>query len=231
MNKDFLSLIASRHCKRSFLHSPVERGVLEQVLIAARCAPSTRNTQFWQVAILTGEARQELSRRLCAGLESPARYEPDYASRPELVGEVYERRSFAWGSGFYASMGIRREDDAGRKEVDRRNLCFYGAPVAMIFHLPGNAVQGTFLEMGFFLQNVMLGLVASGLGSCPQYSVARYSSIIRDFLGLGAERLVVCGLSVGYVDESAPVNSFWPERAALDEYTQWYDHAASAPDG
>src|ERR671931_128864 len=99
-------------------------------------------------------------------------------------------------------MGIESHDRGGRSEFERRNLRFYGATVAMIFHLPRNAVHGTFLEMGFFLQNVMLGLVSCGLGSCPQYSVTRYSAVIRDFLGLGAERLVVASLSVGYVDES-----------------------------
>lgn len=231
MNRDFLSVIAQRHCKRSFLSTPVERGTLEQVLTAARHAPSPRNTQFWQAAVLSGKARNELSRRLCAGMESPGRHEPDYVSRPSPMGEIYEKRSYAWGSAFYGAMGITRDDQAGRTEIERRNLCFYGAPVAMIFHLPGNAVNGTFLEMGFFLQNVMLGLVACGLGSCPQYSVARYSSIIRDFLGLGPERLVVCGLSVGYVNESDPINKFYPERAALHEYTQWHDHLAPGPDG
>ncbi len=231
MKEDFLSVIADRHCKRSFLSSPVERGILEQVLTAARNAPSTRNTQFWQVAVLTGEAREELSRRLCAGMESPDRYEPDYVNRPSPMGEIYEERSYEWGSAFYGAMGITSDDQVGRKEFDHRNLCFYGAPVAMILHLPRNAVSGTFLEMGFFLQNVLLGLVACGLGSCPQYSVARYSSIIREFLGLGPERLVVCGLSVGYVDESDPINEFYPERAALHEYTQWYDHPTRGSDG
>jgi nitroreductase len=230
MDEDFLSVIAGRHCKRSFLSSPVERGILERVLTAARQAPSPRNTQFWQVAVLTGQAREELSRRLCSGMESPERYEPDYVNRPLPMGEVYEQRSSAWGSAFYGAMGITRDDNARRREIERRNLRFYGAPTAMIFHLPRNAVNGTFLEMGLFLQNVMLGLVACGLESCPQYSVARYSSIIREFLGLGPERLVVCSLSVGYADESAPINTFFPERAALHEYTQWYDQLASASD-
>ena len=230
MDDAFLSVITSRHCKREFLNRPVPREILERVLTAAGHAPSPRNTQFWQVAVLMGEARDELSHRLRAASDSAGPYEPDYVNRPTPMGALHEQRSFAWGSAFYRAMGIARDDHAGRKEVERRNLRFYDAPVGMIFHLPGNAVAGTFLEMGFFLQNVMLGLVACGLGSCPQYSVARYSSVIRDFLGLGPERLVVCGLSVGYVDESAPINAFHPERARLDDYTQWHGHpAASSP--
>jgi nitroreductase len=224
---DFLSVIIRRHCKRAFLDRPVSREILEGVLMAAANAPSPRNTQFWQVAVLLGEARAELSKRLCAALDSTGQYEPDYVNRPSPMGAAYEQRAFDWGAAFYGAMGINREDSAARREFERRNLCFYGAPVAMIFHLPRNAVKGTFLEMGFFLQNVMLGLVAAGLGSCPQYSVARYGDVIREFLGAGTDRLVVCSLSVGHVDESASINRFHPPRAALSEYTQWHDQAPS----
>ena len=222
MDEGFLSVITSRHCKRAFLDKPVSRTVLEQVLTAAAHAPSPRNAQFWQVAVLMGEARAELSRLMAAAMDSGEAYESDYVNRPAPMGTLHEERAFAWGAAFYGALGIRRGDHAARREFERKNLFFYGAPVAMIFHLPRNAVPGTFLEMGFFLQNVMLGLVACGLGSCPQQSVARYSKVIRDFLGLGPERIVVCSLSIGHVDETAPINRFHPPRAGLDEYTQWY---------
>jgi nitroreductase len=231
MEDAFLSVITGRHCKRAFLDRPVARATLERVLTAAGNAPSPRNTQFWQVAVVVGEARAELSRRLCAALDSAERYGLDYPNRPQPMGATHEDRARAWSAAFYPAMGVDRGDPAARREFERRNLCFYGAPVAMIFHLPANAVPGTFLEMGFFVQNVMLGLVSCGLGSCPQASVACYGSVIRDFLGLGAERLVVCNLSVGYVDESAPINRFYPERAGLHEYAKWYGRHPSAPGG
>jgi nitroreductase len=101
--------------------------------------------------------------------------------------------------------------------------------VAMVFHLPADAVPGAFLEMGFFVQNVMLGLVACGLGSCPQYSVAGYPQVLREELGLGADRLIVCTLAVGYPDPLAGVNAFVPARAALAEYTRWHDQPPPSP--
>jgi nitroreductase len=94
--------------------------------------------------------------------------------------------------------------------------------VAMIFHVAGNAEAGTFLDMGMFVQNVMLGLVSFGLGSCPQYSVAGYGFAIRAQLGLPADRVVVCGMSVGYPDPEAAVNEFYPARAPLQEYSGWH---------
>lgn len=219
----FLSIIEARHCKRAFLDKPVPLEILERVLRAAGHAPSPRNTQYWRVAVVTGPALSGLVDRLCALFDADEPTRPDYPNRPDVMDPVYARRGQLAGAGVHAALGIARDDRAGRRAHLRNNYRFYGAPVAMIFHLPGQAVAGTFLEMGFFLQNVMVGLVASGLGSCPQYSVAGYPDAIRDVLGLGADRLVVCSLSVGYPDESAPVNAFAPDRAELAEYVSWHD--------
>lgn len=68
----------------------------------------------------------------------------------------------------------------------------------------------------------MLGLVSFDLGGCPQYSVAGYSQNIRDELGLAPDRVIVCGLSLGYPDPEAAVNHFYPPRAPLEEYSTWH---------
>jgi nitroreductase len=229
LNADFLSLLAARHAKRAFLDRPVPRAVLEEVLRAAANAPSTRNGQPWSVAVLTGGAREALSRQLCDLFDRGAPTRMDYASRPPGLPELAEERARAATAGVLAAKGIARDDEAGRRSHLRDNLRFYGAPVAMIFHLPADAAPGTFLEMGLFLENVILGLAARGLGSCPQASVAAYAGAIRDFLGFGPDRLIVCALSAGTADEAAPVNHFAPERASLAEYTQWFDQAPPDP--
>ena len=225
MAEDFLSILTARHCKRAFLDRPVPREVLEEVLRAAAHAPSTRNGQPWSVAVLTGEAREGLIRKLCDLFDRGVPVRMDYASRPAELPPSHEERAREASAGVHAARGIARDDAAGRRGHLRDNYRFYGAPVAMIFHLPANAAPGTFLEMGFFVQNVLLGLVARGLGSCPQASVAGYSEAIREYLGFGPDRLIVCSLSVGYPDETAPVNRFAPERASLAEYTLWLDQA------
>ncbi len=224
---DCLSLLEARHCKRAFLDRPVPRAILESVLRAAAQAPSTRNGQPWSVAVLTGEARASLARKLCELFDRGVPMRMDYESRPAELPPAHEERARAASAGVHAAKGIAQDDAAGRRGHLRDNLRFYGAPVAMIFHLPANATPGTFLEMGFFVQNVMLGLVARGLASCPQASVTGYSDALREHLGLGAGRLIVCGLSAGYADETAPVNALAPERAPLAEYTQWFDDSSS----
>ena len=222
----FALIVEARHCKRAFLDKPVPRDVLTDVLRSAAHAPSTRNGQPWRVAVVSGASRDALADRLCAEFDRGAPARPDYINRPSVLDPITELRAARAGAGVLEARAIRRDDAAARRAHLRDNMRFYGAPVEMIFHLPKDAPPGSFLEIGCFLQNVMLGLIASGLGSCPQYSIAGYPDAIREQLGLG-DRLVVCGLAVGYPDQSSAVNRFVPARAAIEEYVTWHDQAPS----
>ena len=68
----------------------------------------------------------------------------------------------------------------------------------------------------------MLGLVSEGLGSCPQFSICAYSQTIRQLLNL-KDRIIVCGMSVGYPDETALVNTFIPKRIKPNHYIEWFN--------
>ncbi|MFL6126796.1 nitroreductase [Actinophytocola sp.] len=227
----FRSVLDGRHSKRAFLTESVPRDLLENVLLAAAHAPSTRNGQPWQVAVVTGERKDRLAYRLCAEFDRGAAPRPDFEYRAARTDETIDRRAREASTGVLLAKGHNRNDRTARRAHQRDNLGFYGAPVEMIFHLPAGAMPGQFLEMGFFLQNVMLALVACGLGSCPQFSVAGYPDVIRAELDLDADRLVVCGLAVGYPDDSVPVNRYQPGRADLADYVQWHDQPPLATAG
>ena len=76
------------------------------------------------------------------------------------------------------------------------------------------------MDLGFFMQNVMLGLVSAGLGSCPQFSVTKFTKTIKEFLGIKDE-ILVSGMSVGYVNKTEKVNTFIPKRRSVSEYVRW----------
>jgi nitroreductase len=223
----FVSVSSARHCKRAYLDRPVRRELLEQVLSAARTAPSNNNGQPWQVAVLSGERKDALAKRLQAEFDAGVATKRDYRHRLRNPDGQVEARALEANNGVLLAKGYPT-DGAGRRAHLRDNLGFYGAPTEMIFHLPADASPGQFLELGLFLQNVMLALVACGLGCCPQGSVSGYADAIRDELGLGGDRLIVCGLAVGYPDESVAVNHFHPGRAGLADFVQWHDQVPTA---
>lgn len=194
---------------------------MERVLRAAAQAPSSKNSQPWGVVAASGVTRTELSRRMCEKFDRGEFETPDYSYSPSPSPEWYDRHAKALGYALFDLKGIDWRDAVARRAHDRQNYLFFGAPLVLFFHLPQNAERGNFLDMGMFLQNVMVGLVSLGLGSCPQASVTRYSDTIRSVLGIGGDRWIVCGLAVGWPDPEAKVNTFVPPRVDLETFLTW----------
>jgi hypothetical protein len=49
-----------------------------------------------------------------------------------------------------------------------RNYAFFDAPVGLIFTIDRVMEQGSWLDYGMFLQNIMLAAKARGLDTCPR---------------------------------------------------------------
>lgn len=217
--------MAQRHCKRQFLAQAVPKQTLAKILQAAAQAPSSKNTQPWQVSVLLGSAVADLSQRLCQAFDAGLPQQADYVYQTQPWPPEFLERARACGYGLFELKGIERHDREARKAHDRENFTFFGAPAYLVFHLPIDSERGSFLDLGFFMQNIMLGLVSQGLASCPQFSVAGYPDIIREFLGLTGERSrwMISGMAVGYPDPEAQVNSYVPARLPLEKYVTWYE--------
>ena len=184
---EFLSVLHARHCQRAFLDEAVPRDILEAVLLAAGQAPSGKNSQPWKVTVVADARRDALSDALCAAFDSGEKGKADYEYSLLPPPAEWMDRARACGYALFDLKGIERKDYEARKAHGRENFTFFGAPVQLIFHLPAGAERGNFLDTGMFMQNVMLGLVAQGLGSCPQFSVAGYAAVVRECLGLGPD--------------------------------------------
>jgi nitroreductase len=220
---DMLQLMHDRHCIRAFLDKPVSDALIRDILEAARWAPSGTNTQPWQVIVVRGETKAKITQRLLAKRDEQVSPNPDYAYYPDNWVEPYRMRRIVCGKALYTALGIAREDKDRQKIAWENNYRFFGASVGLLFFIEKQLNQGSWLDLGMFLQNVMLAAKAVGLDTCPQASLAEYPDEVRDVLGLPAELAVVCGMSLGYADMEQPVNQFRLPREPVDTFTRWYD--------
>lgn len=220
---NILDAIRGRHCFRAYLPQAVDKETIEQILDAARWAPSGVNSQPWQVAVLQGATKQRLSEALIAAREAGRPENPDYAYYPEDWREPYSTRRKQCGLALYQALGIEKHDRAARLEAWNRNYRFFDAPVGLLFHIDRGLQTGSWLDMGMFMQNVMLAAREAGLETCPQASLAEYPDIVREILGLGEDKLVLCGMALGHPDPQAPVNRYRLPREAVENFTRWYD--------
>mgnify|MGYP000184419230 CR=1 FL=1 len=198
--------IGSRHSIRAYLSTPVPRSTIEEILAVAARAPSGTNTQPWKVHVLTGEARTALCHALCAAYDDPEEaglHTEEYAYYPTKWVSPYIERRRKVGWDLYGLLGIGKTDKARMHAQHRRNYEFFGAPVGLIFTIDRIMQQGSWLDYGMFLQNIMVAARARGLDTCPQAAFTPFHRIIERQLGLAADEMVVCGMSLGVADPSA----------------------------
>ena len=218
--------ITSRRSVRAFLPTPVPREVIERILGVASRAPSGTNTQPWHVYVLTGEAKDELSRRLVAAYdddtERPTHTE-EYAYYPtEWVSPFIERRRKV-GWDLYGLLGIAKTDKAAMHAQHARNYRFFDAPVGLMFTIDRIMRQGSWLDFGMFLQSVMVGARAHGLDTCPQAAFTPFHRIVMPAIGAPAEQQLVCGMSLGHADPGAIENTLVTERQPVAGFARFLE--------
>ena len=222
--------IENRFSARAFLPTPVPRQVLESILHVASRAPSGTNAQPWKVYVLQGAKKDELVQKVCAAhdelrqhpeLETKYRADYDYYPRHWVDPYLARRRQNGWS--LYGLLGIGKGDKDKMHAQHQRNFRFFDAPVGLIFTLDRVMGRGSLVDYGMFLQNIMLAARARGLHTCPQAAWNNFGSIILPLIGASAEEMLVCGMSLGYADESAPVNSFFTPREPVQTFTHWVE--------
>lgn len=215
--------IASRYSARAFLETDVPNTLIEHILSMASQAPSGVNTQPWQVDVLSKSLISSIGNRIVALRESGVAENPDYCYYPKQWRSPYIDRRKACGLALYGALGISKDDAERRKAQWYKNYHFFGAPRGLIFSLDANLDKGSFLDLGMFIQTVMLCAKGQGLDTCPQASLSEFPDVIRDELGLGSDKLIICGLALGYADTSNPVNQYRTVREPTSVFTNWHE--------
>lgn len=218
--------IVTRHSMRAFLPTPVPRAVIEELLAIAARAPSGTNTQPWQVHVLTGAAKDRLVTRIQSVYDDPeelATHTEEYAYYPREWVSPYidRRRKVGWD--LYGLLGITKGDKLRMHEQHGRNYRFFDAPVGLMFTIDRVMQQGSWLDYGMFLQNLMIAARARGLHTCPQAAFTQFHRVIAEELGLRPEQQVVCGMSLGYADPSAVENTLVTERDPVSTFTRFLE--------
>ncbi len=211
--------IDSRMSCRAFLSTPVPAQVVRTILETANRAPSGGNLQPWHVYVLAGTPVQEFLADIRAKISANSRGEgTEYEVYPPKLTDPYRTRRFKCGEDLYATINIARENRVGRLKQFARNYELFGAPVALFFAIDRQMGFGQWVDLGMFMENIMLLAREQGLHTCPQESWAIWHKSIEAYLQMPPELMFFCGMTLGYRDESAPINLLRTDRATLEEF-------------
>jgi nitroreductase len=216
-------ILKQRKAVRAYLDKPVEKEKIHAILNAARHAPSGVNTQPWQVAVITGNAKQVLQTKIETAFRAGNKGKADYEYYPTQWIEPYKSRRKDCGLLMYQTLKIERADKERQMDQWAANYRAFDAPVMLLFFMDEHMQTGSYMDYGMFLQSVMLAAVDLGLATCPQASIADYPEIIKSELGYSDNRVLLCGMALGYEDKNALVNSYRTTREDAASFTDYFD--------
>ncbi|HKS19959.1 MAG TPA: nitroreductase [Bradyrhizobium sp.] len=215
-------LLNERYSVRAFLPDPVPRETIDNVLAVAQRTASWCNSQPWQVLIVSGEAKERFRKLIYAEAASGAKESFDFPPPREYLGVYGERRRES-GFQLYNTLGIARGDKAAYAKQALENYNFFGAPHVAIIHTDEPLGVYGAIDCGAYVGNFMLAAQALGLGTIPQASLARLSTLVRRHFSLPDDRRVVCGISFGYADNAHKVNGYRTSRASVADTVTFLD--------
>ncbi|EJF94229.1 nitroreductase [Bartonella taylorii] len=218
---DIFQSILSRKSIRAFTNQEVSQETIKEILKFASRAPSGTNLQPWQVIVLTGNVLQQVGQELSQLVLSGVKGEREVHYYPRQWREPYLSRRRKIGLDLYKSLGIQKDEQEKMLQQRARNFSFFGAPVGLLFTMDHDMEMGSWLDLGMFMQTIMLAARGFGLDTCPQAAFADYHKQIRTLLSVPFDRHIICGMALGYRDMNAPENNFETEREAIENFVRF----------
>lgn len=209
--------VAARKSIRAFLPDPVADTVIADLLTKAARAPSGGNVQPWRIYVVNGATMTRFRGFIAERPGEP----PEYDVYPPGLWEPYRTNRFALGEAMYATIGIAREDKAGRLGQFAKNRDFFGAPAALFCFIDRKMGPPQWSDLGMFLQTFMLLAQEAGLDTCPQEFWSAYPRSVAEFVGAPDNEMLFCGVAVGHADWTNPINSLDSERMPLEDWCKF----------
>jgi nitroreductase len=222
---EFEDVVRARYSVRAFRPDPVPLELVRELLDIARRSPSGTNVQPWKVHVVAGDARDQLERAVLAHRQTkPADGEAEFP-RTSKRKEPYVTRMRTLGKDMYGRIGIPKGDQAAAWAQWGRNYSFFDAPVGLIFTIDKELDAMSFLDIGMFMQTLMLAAKDRGLDTCAQGAWNLFWSETRRVLDIPDDEYIICGMSLGYADSDHPVNGVVAEREAIDDFATFHGFA------
>ena len=181
----FLDFVRERRSIRKFSKDPIPWEILRQLIEAATWAPSASNRQDWEFTVITSQATKEKMEEIVRSHWKVILSE----EKSDVIAEELQRytENFDWFSHAPVLVAISAK-----------------RPEAFLCQMLGDAaedVAGASISAAMAAQNLMLAAHASGIGSCCVTGPLAAQESLKELLGIGQRRKIVCLIALGYPAE------------------------------
>ena len=215
--------IKQRRSVRAYLDKPVDLELIKEIFSQAQRAPSNCNTQPWHVVVVSGDSRDKIEKAMMSEIMAGKPPTPHFTPGDHKLQDEYRKRQIECAVSLYDSLNIKREDKQERQELMGRNWQFFGAPHAAFFSMPKSMSEINAVDMGIYLQSIMLLMTQYGLASCPQGALAMFTDSIWEMANIPDNNAIMFGLSFGYAETDNRINKFDVGRTDLANSVEFFN--------
>jgi len=146
---------------------------------------------------------------------------PAYDIYPAKLKEPYRTSRYELGEQMYELLGIGREDKDARIAQVMENFKFFGAPCAFFCFVFRQMDPPQWSYIGMFLHTFMLLAKDARLDTCAQEAWSMKHDSVSKYVKADESDILFCGMSIGYRDDSAQVNSLRSKRRPLKDWAKF----------
>lgn len=212
-----------RKSVRAYTKEAVKHTDIIKILEYARYSPSGTNTQPWEVAVISGNKKHELDKLLLDSFKNNEEKTMDYNYYPLKLSEKLQERRRACGLQMYSTLGITMRDTEKRLMQWAKNYSAFDAPTVLYIFADNCIEKGSYMDLGMFIQSIMLMATELGLSTCPQAALAEKPHIVKKYLNNYHDKLLICGIALGYEDKTDIINNYRTTREDVGTFTTFYE--------
>lgn len=213
-------LVSARFSCRAYLPDPLPDDLITEIVRTARHAPSWCNAQPWHLTITKGGETDRFREALYDHVLNGGTADPDLP-HPSSYPDVYGERRRACGWQLYEAVGVEKGDRAGSAKQMMENFRLFGAPHVAILHTPRALGHNGAMDCGGFVNAFCTAATARDVATIPQAAVVSYAAFVREWFGLGDDRMLLCAISFGRADMDHSANTFRTDRADPADLIDW----------
>ena len=207
---DTFEAIRARCSIREFTSQPVPKDTVLKLLELATRAPSSANTQGWEMFVAGGPVMEKIRQAYIQ------RFKENKPSQSELRGIPPAQMPAPMRDRMNQMRAERfKGDEALSKANMERSHHFFGAPVLVVVCMPRVLSVFSSFDMGCMVQTLCLAATAQGLGSIIAGGFVSQPDILRKELEIPDDLIIVTGVVLGYEDKKNPVNNYHSSRRPI----------------
>ena len=219
---EFETLVNTRRSVRGYKTDPVPRELIEEIIEVAKGAPSSMNTQPWNLYVITGEPLDKIrhgnTERMVAGVK-PQR---DFPTKEAYEG-IHRQRQIEIAVQLFEAMGIERDDKERRTDWVMRGFRQFDAPVSIVLtydKILEPAAIGQF-DLGAISYALCLAAWERGLGTVINGQGVMQTPVVREHAKIPDDQNILTCIAMGYPNDDFSANSVKSRQAEIGDFVSF----------